>query len=79
MYKTNSEYLRSGPNSSSLTITKDGFMSNRSIKKLNESVLESYQILDKYDTNLQDKADVHSKKVKHHLNKMKNDMLKAHV
>lgn len=61
-----------------MTHGREGFTS-RSINRLNESVLESYQVIDKYDTNTKDAAEIQTKKIKHHLNRMKNDYVKSYV
>ena len=57
----------------------NGFQSSRSIKRLNETVLDSYQVIDKIDTSTIERAEKHSKRVNSHLNKIKSDLIKTHI
>lgn len=56
-----------------------GFMSSKSIKNLNDQMLDSYQLLDKFDSKTYERADSHSRKVNSYLQKMKDDVVRAHV
>lgn len=51
----------------------------RSIKFLNESALNSYQTLSKFDTNSLQVAETQTKRVQKHLGKMKEKHVQSHL
>ena len=77
-----SDYLNQKDSNSTSCFTNvvhDGFGSSKSIKRLNDDMLDSYQVFDKYDSRTYQRAEKHSKKVNTYLQKIKDDIVKAHI
>ena len=76
-----SDYFNIKESHSTSCVTKapSGFTSSKSIKKLNDEMLGSYQLLDKFDKKTYARADSHARKVNTYLKKMKDDLVRAHV
>ena len=62
-----------------LESSRGGFESQRSLKRLNETALDSYQFIDKIDMKTMQRAEKHATRVNSHLGKIKKDMIKSHL